>query len=640
MPVGIFQRLSSRASIQKSPIKTSSRKTSATALGLGLAIMLTACEAPGPKQPLDPIASAPLETQEDVTALLAEAFASQSPQKEYLLLRAAEQLNLQQERAWARNLLASVDSEILDTPHFLEYSLLFSDIALADDAYFLAQRILTNPRLQQQWQLLSEEDARTLRERRAQLFALLGETTASVTERQALQQTLDTDEERSSNQDALWQTLMSLPRTELEYRARSTDDEELRGWYSLAALSKNNQTNLERQQALVNEWVARWPMHPASMRLPQDLKLLQQLISERPQQIALLLPQQGKLAKAGKAVRDGFLAAYYQAKSQNNAIPTLRFYDSSEGDFLLTYQRAVNEGAQLIVGPLNKKHVTLLSELETLPVPTLAVNYSETATEPSQGLYQFGLAVEDEARQAAQRAWVEGHRHPLILTTNASWGQRSADAFIEEWQALGGTVADKASFNGKGDYSKVIKTALLVQDSQTRATLLRRLFGQALEFEPRRRQDVDMIYLIARPTQARQIKPTLAFHYAGKLPVYASSHIYSGAPDKKSDNDLNGVKFSTLPWLFDEHSAEKKAIAEAANPVPAYQRLYALGVDSYQLYPRLRQLEEVPQARLYGVTGSLQLNPQRRVERQQIWAQIRSGIARPLPMVVSGSTIN
>lgn len=606
----------------------------------GLATLLAACTTTTPQPPVEQPDITQQELREDAHALLAEAFASQSPQKEYLLLRAAKQLNLNNERAWARNLLASIDSELLDTQRFFEYSLLFSEIALADDAYFLAQRILTNPRLERQWQLLADEDALTLRERRAQLFALLGETSASVAERQALQQNLHAEQARHDNQDALWQTLMRLPRTELEYRARSTDDEELRGWYSLAALSKNNQTNLERQQAQVNEWVARWPTHPASMRLPEDLKLLQQLINERPQQIALLLPQQGKLAKAGQAVRDGFLAAYYQAKNQGNRVPNLRFYDSSTGDFLLTYQQAIDDGAQLIIGPLDKKLVTLLSELDQLPVPTLAVNYSEAISEPSTGLYQFGLAVEDEARQAAQRAWVEGHRNPLILTTKAGWGQRSAAAFTEEWQALGGRVADQATFNGNGDYSKVIKNALLVQESQTRATLLRRLFGQALEFEPRRRQDVDMIYLVARPTQGRQIKPTLAFHYAGELPVYASSHIYSGAPDRKSDNDLNGVKFSALPWLFDEHSAEKQAIASAANPAPAYQRLYALGVDSYQLYPRLRQLEEVPEARLYGVTGSLQLNSTRRIEREQIWAQIRSGIARPLPMVVSGEALN
>jgi len=79
----------------------------------------------------------------------------------------------------------------------------------------------------------------------------------------------------------------------------------------------------------------------------------------------------------------------------------------------------VDEGAELIIGPLGREQVSQLSALEQLPVPTLAVNYSEDS-EPAGNLYQFGLSAEDEARQVAQRAWVEGHRTAMILTTDAS----------------------------------------------------------------------------------------------------------------------------------------------------------------------------------------------------------------------------
>jgi len=577
----------------------------------------------------------------DIDALLNQAQMSHSPQKEQLLLKAAQYLSQAGEQHWARNLLNSIDPTLLSDEEFIAFTLTFSEIALADDAYFLAQRILTNPRLDQQWQTLNIEQQIVLRQRRAELFMVLGEPNASIEERLALQPLLKDPLLDIDNQDVLWQTLMSMPISELTYRSQkaanapSIRNEELRGWYSLALISKNNQSNLDKQLLRINQWIARWPQHPASLRLPKDLQLLQQLIQERPNQVAILLPQQGRLAKAGKAIRDGFVAAYYESAEHNGHTPTLKFYDTSEGNIIDTYNRAVVDGAEIIIGPLDRDKVTLLSEQESLPIPTLAVNYSEKLEEPASGLFQFGLSAEDEARQIARRAWVEGHRYAMILTTDASWGRRSADAFRVAWENLGGTVIAQSEVTGNGDFSKVIKRALQIDQSQKRAQAIRALFPQTVEFEPRRRQDADMLFMVARPTEARQIKPTLAFHYASKLPVYATSHIYSGTEDRKADRDLNNIKFSTLPWFFDESNATKQKIQQAANPNPSYQRLYALGVDSFQLYPRLQQLQQSEYTRLYGVTGSLSMTPQRRIEREQIWAKMNNGRAQSLPMVVS-----
>lgn len=614
-------------------IKLISRPTRYTLLASLVALGLSGCSST-PSITSSPDLSAKPEQTVDVHELLARAQQSYSPRKEQMLLQAALLLDPIKDLAWARNLLASIDTTVLSDSEYIDYTLYFSQLAMEDAAYFLAQRILTNPRLQRQWQQLTDPQQIVLRERRADLFMLLGETHASVEERLALQSLLASEAELDTrNQDQLWQSLMTMPTSELKYRSSNSQNIELRGWYDLALISKDNQGDLEKQLTHIHNWIARWPEHPASMRLPKDLQLLQQLINERPQQVALLLPQSGKLAKAGKAVRDGFIAAYYQAQNQGSRVPVLKVYDSSQ-DLLATYQKAVDEGAELIIGPLGKAQVTQLSELEKLPVPTLAVNYSETR-EPAAGLYQFGLSAEDEARQVAQRAWVEGHRTAMLLTTDASWGKRSAEAFSKAWQALGGTLVNRSEFRGKGDYSNVVKRALYIEDSQKRARQLRQLFGTGFEFEPRRRQDIDMIFLVARPSDARQIKPTLAFHYAGDLPVYASSHIYSGAEDRKNDRDLNGVIFSTLPWVFDQQRPEKRTINKAAKPAPAYQRLYALGVDSFQIYPRLKQLRDLPQARFYGVTGSLQMNAQQHIEREQVWAIMRGGRARPMPTVVT-----
>lgn len=626
------------------PSTTSLRRLSLPALAL---LTLLGCQSqPMPPVDIHSVADiAPQQPRVDANALLNEAQQSVSPRKEQLLLQAAELLYQQQELHWARNLLQSLPPAALSDADFIRYTLLFSDIAFADDAYFLAQRILTEPRLDQLWGKIPGEQQVSLRKQRANVFLILGEPDASVRERMALQPLLQPATSEAGaiplldteNQDALWRTLMSMPHDELQQRARNSANLELKGWYQLASISKDNQANLERQQGRIQQWRAQWPTHPASVSLPTDLQFLQQLIAEQPKRIALLLPQQGPLSRAANAIRDGFMAAHFLAISQGNQVPDIEFYDTSNGNLQDTLQVAAINGAELIVGPLSKQQVTRLHEMDELPVPTLAVNYSESNSNESPAkLYQFGLSAEDEARQVAQRAWVEGHRNAMILGTEAGWGQRSATAFEQAWLELGGSIASKQFYSRQKDYSNVIKDALNVAQSEVRNRQLRRVLNQHMEFEPRRRQDVDMIFLISRHDDARQIKPTLDFHYASDLPVYASSHIYAGSSDKKRDRDLNGIRFTTLPWFFESANHPEKALIEQhSKTAPSYQRLYALGVDSYHLYPRLPQLETIEGARLYGATGSLALDSQRRIQRQQIWAQMRGGAARQLPQSVA-----
>lgn len=600
-----------------------------------LSLTLASCGTQPSKDDQAPSAS----SSPKIKPLLEQAKNSTSPEREQLILQAADILVKREDYDWARKLLTGLDAGILEDTAYVTYVDLLSSVAVADGSYFLAQSILTNPRLERQWQNLDPQMEVKLRQKRAQVFALLGETHNSVSERIQLAALLTNKEAEDQNQNAIWQSLMTTSQSELQERSQHEPDQILRGWYSLAALSKNNQGNLERQQAQVDAWRNEWPQHPANYNLPSDLQLLRTLIDNQPRQIALLLPLEGRLAKAGEAVRDGFFAAYYHASNEQLLTPQIRQYDSN-GDILTIYEQAVADGADLIIGPLEKEQVAELSLMPSLPVPILTLNYGDSQpVTPVAGLYQFGLAAEDEARQVARQAYLEGHRQAMVLIPAQEWSERSAKAFTEEWQKLGGEVANTSQFIGVGDYSKVIKNSMQIEHSQERAQDLERLFGTNLEFEARRRADVDMIFLIADPAQARQIKPTLAFHYAGDLPVYATSHIYSGVPNPTADRDLNGIRFNTMPWLFDSNSPEKKAINSSVQASPIYSRLQALGVDAFRLYPRLQQLAQVPEMRLYGATGALHLLADGRIEREQIWARIRNGMAQPLPTVVADSYI-
>ncbi|WP_347330817.1 penicillin-binding protein activator [Marinimicrobium locisalis] len=643
---------------------------------LALTVCLLASCSTTPPEPStgdDPEALSQEAIEKRVKSLVDQARDSQSPQREGYLLQAAELLVDQNQFDWARNLLTSIDTRQLNEADFLLHTELLGAVSLSEGAYYLAQRILTNPRLEQQWATMSPEREIALREQRARLFELTGSPIASVEERIRLDRMLTEASAADQNREQLWQTMMSLSEDELARRAEETDTRTLRGWLTLASISKDNQANLERQQAQLDQWQSEWPNHPASENLPNDLQLLRKLIAQQPRQIALLLPQQGNLARAADAVRDGFLAAYYEAEGVQSKLPQIRQYDTSGAtDIVELYEQAMAEGADLIIGPLDKERVDALHELSILPIPVLTLNYieapldgpkqstrdqserrlsppsldtsalnlraSEVETdngESPEGLYQFGLAAEDEARQVARRAIREGHRLAMILAPNRNWSERGARAFTQEWRELGGEVAIDSQFTGAGNYSDIIQQALLIDQSQARRQALTRLLGTRLEFEPRRRQDLDMIFLMADPEQGRQIRPTLAFHYAGDVPVFSTSHIYTGEPDPKSNRDLNGVRFNTLPWLLNGEFPEKQVLNEHTREGAIYSRLHALGVDAYRLYPRLPQLLQIEEARLYGATGALRMRPGGRIERELVWAQFQNGRAQPMASAVT-----
>ena len=352
-----------------------------------------------------------------------------------------------------------------------------------------------------------------------------------------------------------------------------------------------------------------------------------------PGRVALMLPLHGAYAESAQALRDGFLAAYYQSLPQDTTAPTIRIVDTSAGDIVDLYRQAIAQGANMVIGPLSKEQGMQLVQAGALTVPTLVLNTLAVA-QAVPNLYQLSLSPEDEVKQVAAKAWQDGKKNAVIIVPANTWGQRVAQVFLTEWQTLGGVAVGEMYYDAPGQLSSQISQMLHVDQSEKRAKALQRLLLQSkMRSIPYRRQDVDMIFLAAKPELAREIRPLLDFYYAGKLPVYATSHIYSGAPDPQFDKDLNGVMFCAVPWEIAPQtlSLDLQAILQsitktwpqAARKQPQF---FALGVDSYRL---ARQLSAgtVPAA-INGATGNLILQPNKTWYRQLPWAQITQGEPR------------
>jgi len=451
----------------------------------------------------------------------------------------------------------------------------------------------------------------------ARAYEANGQFINSVTERVTLDSILSDRDMAEINNELIWSTLQQINPQTLKSSAIAAQNHTLKGWLELATIERNMNSNDPNYTNTLASWESNYRGHPGKALLPSNLSQ-NKLSNLEPKHIALLLPLSGKLSSSAEAVRDGFLAASALHGHLEGDAPRITVLDTQDDQNVAwAYQNAINQGADIIVGPLTKNGVESLISAANHNVPVLALNYVDENT--PRNFVEFGLAPEDEARQAADRAWQDGHVNALIIAQNGDWGQRLTSAFRERWDSLGGQVIDTTFYSTSQPLSNPIKAVLHIDASENRARRLRDEINMPLEYDVRRRQDIDMVFMAAQPQEARQIPPLLAFYFANDLPIYATSSVYTGYPNPAADKDLNEVTFCDIPWNIDSRPAEIQSRNPVARLWPAttqaHPRLYALGVDAYQAIALLPKLEALPNFSMNGATGKLSLNNDRRITR-------------------------
>jgi outer membrane PBP1 activator LpoA protein len=466
---------------------------------------------------------------------------------------------------------------------------------------------------------------------RAEAYLLTGQPKKAVADLVTLEPLQRDPAALHASQAKLWQLLNSIPLDSIREMQRESTSDALQGWLRLAELGKIYQLPGVQLETEIADWRMRYPLHRAPEEIVQSLVTLKQDQTYLPQHIALLLPQSGAFGKSAAAVRDGFLAAYL-SREDREYTPSVRVYDSGElpQQANAAYDQAVADGADIVVGPLIKEEVAALAQREQLAVPTLALNYVESERRP-RNLFQFGLDPEEEARQVAEQAWLDGHNQAVVLAPTGSWGERLSESFRNHWQQLGGQLLEIQTFNnGDADFSQPLQQLLNIDESYGRFKALKQALRTEVKFEPRRRADADFIFVAASPQQARQIRPQLKFYYAADLPVYATSHVFSGNVDAALDRDMDGIMFPDMPWTLSTIPSPLWVSIEeswGARSRP-YRRLYGLGVDTFNVIPQLRRLSNYRFQQFRGVTGVLSLNELNQMQRHLTWAKFAAGIPK------------
>jgi hypothetical protein len=529
-------------------------------------------------------------------------------------LAAADCLVSAGDRAGARKVLGDAQSRGIPSSLRVRSDIVTARLALEENRPEIALSALAGP--------YTDPAARSDRWRvqmlRSEAQVRLDRPVEAARERVVAEAYSPGDADSSRNRLAIWNLLGKASARALT-QGRPPPPDTFAGWLELAALQRQHSRDPAALARAMELWRTRYPRHPAELDLVPEIVDAARARGGLPSHIALLLPEDGPFAAAGRAVREGFIAAWYA----QGAGTRVSVYDTSQEDLRAIIDRAVEGGADFVVGPLDKPSVARLAAAPGLPVPVLALNRQEGPAASRGGeLYQFGLTPEDEAQAVAAQARADGFARAALLFPDTEWGDRVAGAFRDRWRDLGGTTVAEGRFGRQPDSFATAVASVLRSSSGRPVT------AQSGDWP-------DVIFLAAFPAEARQLRYQIAQQQGGHLPLYATSHVYSGTPDPRQDLDLEGVNFADMPWVISPERVEPGMQRTFAQNWPelrdGYNRLFAFGVDAFRLLPHLSPTRAATTSgTLSGVTGRLALDSGNRVMREPSWAQFRNGVAVPL----------
>jgi len=332
-----------------------------------------------------------------------------------------------------------------------------------------------------------------------------------------------------------------------------------------------------------------------------------------------------------------------------NSHAQVKVYDTSTQPLATLLTQAQQDGATIVVGPLLKDQVTALGSAQT-PLNVLALNQPETEKN-SPNICYFALSPEDEAQDAARHMWAQHRQMPLLLVPRGSFGDRIAQAFADEWQKQGGQTVLKQGLGSYSELKSTIRSGIRLTGTpvsssvQTAAPAQQgvTIGGITIPAPPSDDQitqatsggvsgNVDSVYIVATQDELTLIKPMIDLAVSGrnKPAVYASSRSYQAGAGPDYRLEMEGVQFSDIPLLAGNNPQLMQQAASQFKNDYSLVRLYAMGIDAWDLANHFSQIRQIPGFQVSGTTGQLSANENCVIHRKLPWLQYRQGSLVPV----------
>lgn len=432
---------------------------------------------------------------------------------------------------------------------------------------------------------------------------------------------------------------------------------QLSGWLDLIKKIDTYGSDTQRLEVQLINWQHTYSNHMANALL-NDVLVTAKTLATHPKakNIVVAIPLSGREKSLGKTLQAGILAAYTKSPKV-----TIQFIDTNAKQMADTIIDIANLNPDFVIGPLLKQHVSsylgiinqqnstsdtdmtesdMTESISNTPYAwsSILLNLPENAP-LKDNQYALSMLPEDEAIQAAFSISKKGYKKALVLTQDSAIGKRMASSFAEQWQLQTGVDASLIYYPNNNKMQVAVKSGLDVNLSEERISILKRRLKENLKTETRNRRDVDVIYIFATPNQAKLLKPYVDVNispFAETIPIFASSRSNSDSNDNVTRRDLNGLTFTEIPWLLTAKQVNPSLSQEARELWPnrksSLERLYAMGIDSYQLVDNVERMRVLPMAKHNGETGVLQMGSNQIISRSLSWGRYRSARVQSVEM--------
>ena len=193
------------------------------------------------------------------------------------------------------------------------------------------------------------------------------------------------------------------------------------------------------------------PRGPAPVRRPLAARPIQQQqpvveqgipTDTQRHRVALLVPLTGPNAGVGQSLANATQLALLDSRNERVRITT---YDTGAGA-ALAVQKALADGAQLILGPLladDVRAVTPIARRAGVPV----VSFSNDSSVAGNGAYLMGYAPAQSVARVVYYARDRGVTSFGGLVPNGTYGERASTAFLRAVESAGGRVGSLQTYD-------------------------------------------------------------------------------------------------------------------------------------------------------------------------------------------------
>ena len=397
----------------------------------------------------------------------------------------------------------------------------------------------------------------------------------------------------------------------------------VQGWWNLARIAVSSNSQVERTTKFLR-WKLQNPQHLAARFPPGHFRTEDTV----PQKIALLLPQTGPLSSAATAIKNGYMSAHLHSTSRNDL--SIEVYDTATTEITTLIKQVVDEGVDVIVGPLAKENVRRVLEREVAPVPIIALNQptSNSRLVPRRNLVRLAQVVEDDAIAIANQVNSQNLRRVLLVLGNDFWCARAAISFrntINERVV----IAAETKLHNISESTGSIANLLRVTQSNSRQAEVATITRRTIEFTARRRHDVDAIIAFVDQDEFAALSAALHYHFAGEIPIILAEPTFRDLT--RAGSYADGTTFTSTPaHLYSVPLTAK--IRESFADASVLYPLYVFGIDAYRT---TMHIDEVLRGGpVFGYTGYLRQDEQNNLVRQPIWGVVEDRILKPRKHII------